>query len=72
MSQQKHMAGSGYSHTYAQSIDELPEEKRHWWCDNCGAVFKRNWNEKWPKFCNNCDQRDALLNPCKPTGPEGA
>lgn len=69
MSRSKHMAGSEYSDRYAKSPDELPDDERLWWCDNCGAVFSRHHAERGDKFCNNCDYRDALLNPCKPLGP---
>jgi len=66
----KHMAGFGCSDRFVQSRDELPEDERLWWCDNCGAVFDRHHSERGDKFCNNCEYRHGLLNPCDPVGPD--
>lgn len=63
------MAGNGYSDRFAESKDELPDDERLWWCDNCGAVFSRHHAERGDKFCYNCEQRDGFLNPCDPVGP---
>lgn len=59
---------SGYSDRFARSPDGLADDKRHWWCPNCGAVFDRKHNETEYKFCYNCDQRDALLIEMRPVG----
>lgn len=59
---------SGYSDKFARSPDDISDDKRYWWCPNCGAVFHRSHNETGYKFCYNCDQRDAVLIEMRPVG----
>lgn len=48
--------------------DDLPQDKRWWWCANCGRYERRHHNEKQRPFCDECESRDAVLIEMRPKG----
>jgi rubrerythrin len=62
------MTITGYSDRFVESPDELNQNKRWWWCKNCGAVFTRHHSQRQTQFCVNCEDRHALLIELKAIG----